>query len=107
MSRKQAGRWSMTVYLLHFVTPYHHARHYLGVARNLKSRLTQHAMGQGARLMEVITSAGIEWRLARTWRGDRQLERRLKDRKNSPLLCPICAGEIANTRATYGKGGRR
>ena len=97
----------MTVYLLHFVTPFHHARHYLGIAENLKARLTLHAMGKGAKLMKAVIGAGIEWRLARTWRGDRQFERRLKNRKNAPLLCPLCAGEIANTRATYRNGGKR
>lgn len=65
----------MTVYLIHFDQAYYHAKHYIGVADNLKARLTKHAMGQGARLLEVIAAAGITWQLARTWPGDRQLER--------------------------------
>jgi len=80
----------MTVYLLHFDRPYHHARHYLGYTNDLEARLAQHRSGNGARLIEVISKAGISWTLVRTWKGGRDLERRLKAQKNSPRLCPIC-----------------
>lgn len=80
----------MTVYLLHFTEPYKHARHYLGFALDLDARLARHLAGNGARLIEVITQANIGFVLARTWEGDRKLERRLKNRHNSPQLCPIC-----------------
>jgi len=43
--------------------------------------------------MEVITKAGISWRLARTWEGGRDLEMRLKRRHNGCRLCPICKAE--------------
>lgn len=80
-----------TVYLIHFDTPYRHAHHYLGYAeRDVEQRLAQHRAGNGARLMEVIAAAGITWQLARTWIGDRALERKLKTRHDSPALCPIC-----------------
>jgi predicted GIY-YIG superfamily endonuclease len=80
------------VYLIHFDTPYKHARHYLGYTNNLDRRLEEHRRGQGARLMEVIHNAGITWRLARTWEGGRDLERKLKSQHNSPAnLCPICS----------------
>jgi predicted GIY-YIG superfamily endonuclease len=85
-----------TVYLLHFVKPYKHARHYLGYSTNLDKRITDHLAGMGARLLEVVTDAGIEWKLARTWRGDRELERRLKNRKEAPKLCPICNPKALN-----------
>jgi hypothetical protein len=55
------------VYLIHFDQPYYHARHYLGTTYDLEHRLAQHALGRragGARLMEVITQAGITWRVA-------------------------------------------
>ena len=81
---------SGTVYLLHFERPLHHARHYMGWASNLGQRLQQHSSGRGARLMEVITELGIRWRLARIWKGTRELERQLKNRKEAPRLCPIC-----------------
>lgn len=80
-----------TVYLIHFSTPYKHAKHYCGyTSRSLKERLERHREGRGARLMEVITQAGIAWDVVRTWKGNRELERKLKRRKNSPQLCPIC-----------------
>jgi len=83
-----------TVYLIHFLTPYKHARHYLGYTEDLEQRLQAHRTGNGARLMEVVTDAGIDWELARTWEGDRSLERRLKQGKNAcKWLCPICRGE--------------
>jgi hypothetical protein len=86
-----------TVYLIHFSRPIGNldnprgqARHYLGWALDLEVRMDAHAAGNGARLMEVITEAGINWRLARTWSGDRDDERRLKGQHNAPRLCPIC-----------------
>jgi|SRR5581483_10037482 len=81
----------MAVYLLCFSRPYRHARHYLGYAGNLQRRLARHRKGTGARLLEVITAAGIDWKLVRVWEdGDRTLERRLKKRKNASRLCPCC-----------------
>ncbi len=84
------------VYLLHFITPYKHAKHYyLGCADDLSHRLDEHRCGTGARLTQVVKEAGISWVVARTWRGGRRLEKRLKSRKNAPReLCPICRGEI-------------
>lgn len=81
------------VYLIHFHHPYQHAQHYLGYTQAIVPRLRRHRSGNGARLMEVITQAGIPWSLARVWRGDRSLERRLKDQHNSWRLCPICRAE--------------
>lgn len=80
----------MTVYLLHFDVPYRHAQHYLGYASNLDRRLAEHRAGHGARLMEVVNAAGINWALVRTWDGDRKLERRLKNRHKASGICPIC-----------------
>jgi predicted GIY-YIG superfamily endonuclease len=80
----------MPVYLLHFERPYKHARHYLGATRDLEARLSLHRCGRGARLMAVVTQAGIPWMLARTWEGDYAQEHALKRRKNSPQLCPQC-----------------
>jgi predicted GIY-YIG superfamily endonuclease len=84
-----------TVYLIHFNHAYKHARHYLGFSENLDKRITDHLCGMGARLMEVVTAAKIEWKVCRTWPGDRALERQLKNRKESPALCPICNGAKA------------
>ena len=85
-----------TVYLIHFETRFKHARHYLGFATDLPQRMARHRSGNGARLMEVIASAGIAWKVVRTWAGDRAFERRLKRRKNTPRrLCPVCRRLVA------------
>lgn len=81
---------SGTIYLIHFETPYKHARHYLGWTTDLNARLVRHANGTGARLMEVITEAGISWQLARTWSGTRSRERRLKRQGGASRKCPLC-----------------
>lgn len=89
---------SDTVYLLHFddkigdiANPRGAAQHYLGYTSNLDSRLDQHARGRsGAGIVRAFYEAGISFIVARTWTGDRSLERRLKNQKNSPRLCPIC-----------------
>jgi predicted GIY-YIG superfamily endonuclease len=83
------------VYLIHFERRFKHAGHYLGWADDLDQRLAQHRSGNGARLMEVISHAGIAWKVVRTWRGDRTFERLLKRRKNAPRrLCPVCRGVV-------------
>ena len=79
-----------TVYLLHFTSAYKHARHYVGFTTDLPARLDSHRNGTGARLLEVITTAGIGFALARTWPGTRNDERAIKNRKETPALCPMC-----------------
>lgn len=90
-----------TVYLLHFDERYKHAGHYLGFAdekRSLHCRLHEHATGYGARLTQVVREAGIGWQLARTWRGDRKLERRLKNMGGAARICPICKAQKASEK---------
>jgi predicted GIY-YIG superfamily endonuclease len=91
----------MIVYLLHFHQKLAHSQHYIGFTTNLDKRLTDHLCGQGARLMEVCFERGIEWRLARTWPGNRELERRLKRRHGAASICPICSGKGALRRAIF------
>lgn len=82
-------------YLLHFSQPYKHARHYLGWADDIERRIEEHNQGRGARLTQVVTGAGITLQTARIWVGaDRGAERRLKNRKAAPRLCPICQGSL-------------
>ncbi|RVX43346.1 hypothetical protein EDD27_6027 [Nonomuraea polychroma] len=82
---------SGTVYLLHFDRPYKHARHYIGwTPGDLNRRLHQHRNGSGARLMEVVTAAGIGFVVARIWDGGRNLERSLKRRGGASRSCPLC-----------------
>ena len=94
-----------TCYLIHFDRRYEHAGHYLGWTPDLDKRLAAHREGRGARLMEVITAAGIGWHVARTWTGGRTLERALKDQHAAPRLCPDCTPHLqplhrAQTTAT-------
>jgi hypothetical protein len=92
-----------TVYLLHFDQRYEHAGHYTGFAESsgaegsgLLKRLGEHAAGRGARLVEVITQAGISFRLARTWPGvTRARERQLKRQGGASRRCPICLDQPA------------
>ena len=83
------------VYLIHFDRPYKHARHYTGWALDLDARLHEHRSGRGARLLQVIASAGIGWTLARTWEGTRQRERQLKRQGGASRRCPICRARAA------------
>ena len=79
-----------TIYLLHFDQPYKHARHYIGWALDLARRLAEHAAGRGAHLLAVVKNAGIGWQLARTWPGDRNRERALKNMGGARRRCPLC-----------------
>ena len=40
--------------------------------------------------MEVCRERGIGWHVSRTWEGTRERERAIKDRAESPRLCPDC-----------------
>jgi hypothetical protein len=82
-----------TVYLLHFDQRYEHAGHYTW-AEDLDRRLAEHLGGRAARLVEVITQAGIGFRLARTWPGvTRARERQLKRQGGASRYCPICQAD--------------
>jgi hypothetical protein len=76
-----------TVYLLHFDRPYRHARHWI---RDLSARLAEHAAGRDARLLAVITDAGIGFTLARTWTGTRGRERQIEVQRGLWRCCPAC-----------------
>lgn len=82
---------SGVVYLLHFHTPYRHARHYVGWTDDLDRRLIEHQTGQGSRLLFVAVNAGVTFELARTWSGSRKLERRIKTLGAGTRVCPLCS----------------
>jgi predicted GIY-YIG superfamily endonuclease len=86
------------VYLVQFTRPYRHARHYTGWTADLESRLAEHQAGRGARLLQVITQAGIEWTLARTWQGTRERERQLRRQGGVSRRCPICRANRGRSR---------
>lgn len=85
-----------TVYLLHFDRPYQHARHYTGWTEDLLERLDRHARGCGARLMNVICSAGIGFVLVRTCEGTRDVERAIKNQGGAVRYCPLCTSRPWN-----------
>lgn len=87
-----------TIYLLCFERPYAHTKHYLGHTTDLPRRLEEHAKGRGARLMAVVAAAGIGYKVARTWQGDRYEERRLKNRGGASRICPICRPGLRTTK---------
>jgi len=78
------------IYLLHFTRAYKHARHYTGWTPDLGERLRKHRQGQGARLIAVITAAGIDFQLARTCLGTRADERAIKHDGGATRYCPLC-----------------
>jgi hypothetical protein len=91
-----------TIYLLHFERPIsrkHTCQHYLGWALDLAARIAEHRNGRGARLTQVALERGIAFEVVRTWPGDRAFERKLKHRKESPRLCPLCCPTL-RTRPT-------
>ena len=91
------------VYTLHLWPPLAHAAHYTGTTpeTRLGRRLTDHALGRGARLTQVQVERGGFWVLAQTQPGGRTLERRLKQH-GAARRCEVCravsgyqAGELA------------
>jgi len=84
------------VYLLHFTRPYQHARHYTGFTEDLLPRLDHHARGDGARLMNVISRAGIGFILIRTCEGTRATERAIKRHGGAVRYCPLCTPHPRN-----------
>jgi hypothetical protein len=79
------------VYTLHLWLPLGHAAHYTGttVERRLGQRLTDHALGRGARLTQVQVERGGFWVLAQTQPGGRTLERQLKQH-GAARRCEVC-----------------
>lgn len=85
------------IYLLHFARPVGNlanprgqASHYLGWALDPAAREQQHRSGRGAALTRAAAEQGIGWQLFVLGEGTRDLERRLKAKKATPRLCPIC-----------------
>jgi len=86
-----------TIYLLCFppglhVTGNRYASHYLGwTANGVESRVAYHLRGEGSRLIRAAVRAGLDPQVVRTWeKATRTFERRLKNTRNLPRLCPHC-----------------
>lgn len=91
------------VYLIHFEKPYKHARHYIGYTRSLNQRIDRHRSGDGSPLLRAASAAGIEWSVVRTWKGGRDLERKLKNRKKASEICPCCRKERGRCKTSANK----
>jgi len=90
------------IYILHFDTPYYHAKHYVGYCAEgtLEQRLERHRAGHGSRLMLAIELAGIGFTVALTHPGDRHFERSIKRAKNTSRFCPLCLERGGPSRGT-------
>ncbi len=101
----------MTVYLLHLQQPLNRgispagkllqAAHYIGYTGkdDLSDRMAEHMTGRGARILQVAFERNISFQIARIWKGPRAtrgFERRLKNRKHGPKLCPVCNPNALN-----------
>ena len=79
------------VYLIHLDKPFVHSQHYIGWSEFLTARFNHHKNGTGCRFLKRVNEAGIDYKIVREWKNqDRDFERRLKNRKNSTKLCPVC-----------------
>lgn len=82
---------SKYLYLLHFDEPLHHAQHYLGITTDLDERMLRHFNGDGAKLTAEFARLKIGFTLARAWtNATQEIERKIKEKKNGRLYCPIC-----------------
>lgn len=92
------------VYIIHLHTPLKHAQHYVGFSRRLSARLAHHKAGTGANFLRVCNELGIQYDVVVTMKGDRALERKLKNTKNVKVYCPICSGD--KVRKYHPKGDK-
>lgn len=73
--------------------------HYLGsCVGDPERRLAEHTSGAGSPLVAAAVGRGLEPRLALSFPGGRQMERAIKNRKESlARMCPLCRAERAVT----------
>lgn len=88
-----------TVYLIHFSgrTAAGH-QHYLGWTTDVTRRLARHRAGYGAQETKKAVEEGLKLKLAQTWRGTPDDERRIKQerrrvRRGFGCLCPYCEAD--------------
>jgi putative endonuclease len=83
------------VYMIELARPLgterHQARYYLGSCKNLNRRMAQHRSGKGAAMLRFANEKGIKYWVCKfstlpTEAEARQLERKLKARKNHASL---------------------
>lgn len=84
------------VYVLHCHRGKEHGEHYVGAARDLRTRLARHANGFGSSWTRQWIAERTDFELATAWHVNShaaafEIERRIKAEKNGPRFCPICA----------------
>ena len=94
-----------SVYVLHFASPYHHVRHYIGFAAdsNATRRLHEHLTGQGSPLVAAAVAAGIAVELAE-WPGTRADERKAHN-AHGTRVCPRCRRPRSRQLRLFTGGG--
>ena len=102
------------VYTLHLWPPLEHAKHYTGSSRKLPERLTDHALGRGARMLQVQLERGGFWVVAQTEPGGTFRERQLKNEGGASRRCQVCkavdrylSGELSEEEALARAGWDR
>ena len=84
----------MTVYLIHFSKPVHHAGHYIGYTpdEDPTRRINEHRNGNGSPLVRAALERGASLAVW-DWPGaGRDFERWLKDWHATWRFCPFCTG---------------
>lgn len=80
----------MYIYILQFDQPLGNAKHtaqyYIGSALDVTARFKEHQTGQGAAITRACVERGISFKVVAVIPGDRRLERKLKNRKNTRRL---------------------
>src|SRR5260370_22347149 len=101
------------VYKLHVCPPYKHVAHYSGKSDRLPERLTDHALGRGARLTQVQLRAGGSWVIGLAEPGGTRRERQIKGH-DAGRYCYVCqavkgyqAGELGRDEALSRAGWDR
>jgi predicted GIY-YIG superfamily endonuclease len=80
------------VYIIHLARPLRgsKSRHYVGFSTQVEKRLWHHRKGTGSHFLREANRQGIPYALVVVFRGTKRDERKLKNRKNTPLYCPCC-----------------
>ena len=75
------------VYFLKFSAPLgserHRAQYYIGFAESVEQRFAEHCAGRGAAITRAAIERGYKLMLLGWVEGDRRLERKFKNRKNT------------------------
>lgn len=96
------------VYLIHFDSPFKHAQHYLGWAKDVEARFRLHAGGRGCRLLKFVNEGGIDYHIVRRWQSTtRILEFKFKKWHDNKILCPICQSERKKRKLETQRNRRR